>query len=139
MGFKIYNSLNASHVGKKLAFGGRPFISVTHGGAFYLCGRLCQMLRIKKGDQIVFLQDEQYPSDWYIKTCKKPSESGFELKTCRHALGFRSNTLADIIAKSTLGDRAYACIRFWCMIDDNGSIKLDVKHPKISDIKPLRK
>ena len=131
--FKIYTADNAPHV-KGLTYGGRPFISFSTNGSFHLSPRAAQMLKAKEGSKIVFMQDTQYPSDWYARIAK-PDENGFLLEskgaTGRKALGFHSSTLADNIAATTLKE-AFSRVRFWITLSSPGVVQLNVKQPKVT-------
>ena len=134
MGFKIYNVDNAPHV-KDLSYGGRPFVSFTTNGAFHISKRAIQLLHVKLGSKVVFLQDEQYPKDWYIRK-EKPGENGFELNNRgKNIYGFKSSSLADIIAKSSLEGMAFGQVRFWLSVSKEGLLQLDVRHPVIASPK----
>lgn len=130
MPLKIYNAENAPHTAG-LSYGGRPFISFTFKGAFHLSKRACQMLRVKAGDRIVFLQDEQYPTDWYVRSTTETA--GFLLENKgRNVVGFSSSTLSGAIASSTMQDKAFQQVRLWCKANKDGLLQLDVKHPVIA-------
>ncbi len=131
--FKIYTADNAPHV-KGLTYGGRPFISFSVNGSFHLSPRAAQMLKVKEGQKIVFMQDTQYPSDWYVRAAKS-DENGFTLETKgagnKKALGFHSSTLADNIAATTLKE-SFARARYWVTLSSPGTLQLNVKQTKVT-------
>jgi hypothetical protein len=69
------------------------------------CNRLnreaCELIGLKAGDKIKFLQDEEEEGDWYIEKVK---EGGFVLRTTKNAtsLCFNSTPMAKKIADSVV-------------------------------------
>lgn len=70
-----------------------------HGGIFFN-GQAKTALGLKPGDKIVFLQDEENPSDWYLKV---DDEKGAELRenTTGHGLACNFVVVAHEIITST--------------------------------------
>lgn len=131
--FKVYTVDNAPHT-NVAACTGRPFISFTVKGNFHLSARAAQILKVKEGSQVVFMQDTQYPSDWYLRKAAK-SENGFVLELSgakgKQSLGFRSSTLADTIATSTFKSQ-YARVRFYAVLYQPDVLQLNIKQPKLT-------
>ena len=130
--FKIYTVDNAPHTNGTVS--GRPFISFTVKGSFHISARASQILKVKEGSKVVFMQDTQYPSDWYIRAAKQ-DENGFVLEAHgvanRQVMGFRSSTLADTIATSTFKSQ-FSRVRFYATLYQPGVLQLNVKQPKVT-------
>lgn len=58
----------------------KPCIGITlKGGLFRINKGACELLELKEGDNVVFLQDEEDTECWYIEKVKKGQ--GFELRS----------------------------------------------------------
>lgn len=137
--FKVFTADNAPHVA--VTSSGRPFISITVKGSFHLSSRAAQILKVKEGSKVVFMQDTQYPSDWYVRAASSP-ENGFVLEARgagkKRILCFHSSTLADTIATSTFKSQ-YSRVRFYATLHQPGVLQLNVKQPKVTPPKAFNR
>ena len=102
MAFKIYNTLNAPHEAPTRWNGPETF-NMTHNGHFSLSQRVGRRLGLSDGSRIELLQDEQYPSDWYIR--KTSAKEGFQLhQDGRGALVFDCSSLKDLLLRTVVKD-----------------------------------
>jgi hypothetical protein len=80
---------------------GVPCIGVNvKAGLFRLNPEAQQLVNLKDGDQVVFLQDEEDPANWYLEKVK---EKGFVLRmkeTSGKGLVFNNRAVAKEIAES---------------------------------------
>lgn len=128
MRFNTFNSVNAPHVPNRMS--GAATLNMTINGGFSLSSKAQVLLDLKEGDKVVFLQDADYPTDWYIK--KTTDKEGFVLrKTGLKTLSFKSSSLVTFIAKASLKTSAFSSVLFTLTYGENG-LALDVKHPKIN-------
>lgn len=128
MKFNTYNSINAPHTPGR--FQGAATVNMTVNGAITLSSKCATLLGAGDGDRVVFLQDADYPSDWYIQ--KTTSKDGFVLrKDGRNALAFKSSTIVELVGKSALKTMSFSSVLFQTDFTENG-VRLDVKHPKVN-------
>ena len=109
---------------------GKRHLVMGCSGFFCISQRAAIDLGIKAGDRVAFLQDKQFPTDWYIT--KYDSKSGFLLEANKKGgLFFRSNSLSRAIAKASLKNVDFRNVLFQLSITEHG-LALDVKNPKIT-------
>lgn len=76
---------------------------MTHYGHFSLSQKVGRRLGLSDGSRIELLQDEQYPSDWYIR--RTSAKEGFQLyQDGRGALVFDSSALKDLLLRTVVKD-----------------------------------
>ena len=57
---------------------GTPTITILKSGSIHLSATLINKIELAKDDKIMFVQDEEIPTDWYIR--KSENKSGFILR-----------------------------------------------------------
>lgn len=99
MKFVTYDNKNAAHIPAKT---GRKKMSIRMrtSGTIILSASLIAELGIKNGGGIVFLQDSNYPSDWYIKRSDNPQSFKVSITDKKGFGKIKSNQLVSIIRKS---------------------------------------
>lgn len=128
MRFNTYNAVSAPHTPNRTS--GAATLNMTINGSFSLSSKAQVLLDLKEGDKVVFLQDADYPTDWYIK--KTTDKDGFVLrKTGLKIISFKSSSLVTFIAKASLKTTAFSSVLFTLTYGDTG-LALDIKHPKIN-------
>lgn len=79
------------------------FISFGKSGFISLSRDLADLLECKEGDDLIFLQDEESPKDFFIKKAKALETGGYKLrghKNLKHHLGFNKIDLTRKVAKA---------------------------------------
>lgn len=107
-----------------------PRVTLSRRGFISLTSKAARIMDLKAGDRIVFLQDQSFPTDWYI--AKSDDPSGFKLTA-----GGRKNLIAQsgelvgkIAASVNVPEFTYLSFLLACA-GDNLYI-LDVKHPRVT-------
>ena len=124
MNLKTYNAQNAPHVvprkeSKRLAF------SFNDKGRFIIGRTLFE--KMGKPGAVVVLQDNQYPSDFYLRASKDPM--AFPMKAgSRNQFIFKSNTLAGIIAEAIHLTPPYA-LKFKVLEKEDGLFCIGTRKP----------
>lgn len=112
MSFTTYNQINAPHKPRKYA-NGLLTLYMSSYGTFRLSQRASEILKLTDKDKIVFLQDNDYPTDWYVQ--KDTDKFGFPLHANNKGnLSFQSCTLKDLLLKTVVKDKylQFRSIRF---------------------------
>ena len=129
MRFNTFNAVSAPHIPIKMS--GSATLNMTINGGFSLSSKAATLLDLKSGDKVVFLQEADYPPDWYIQKATTDKD-GFALhEGGKKSLSFKSSSLVSFISKSALKTMAFSSVLFGLRFTENG-LALDVKHPKIN-------
>lgn len=96
MKIKVFNSTNTK---SERISRGEPAIAFDKKGMFRINKPACEMLKLKGGGQIEFLQDEEKPTSWYITTPKKDGFVVKELKNLTPGVAFNNSKLSAEILK----------------------------------------
>lgn len=89
-----------------------PHFSITKHGLISFSVTACELVALKAGDQIVFLQDEEELENWYLA---KVDKAGFvlrEAKTSVRGLLLNSSALARQIINALEGEELRSSYRF---------------------------
>jgi len=96
-----------------------------------------RLLEIQAGDGVELLQDQNYPTDWYIS--KSDGPAGFVVRASKHkTLQFTSAELVGAIAKA-INAPPFSFLSFELVSASSGLLALDVKHPKVTPPKSTTK
>lgn len=75
---------------------GKPFMSITKAGVIRFSCELTKRLGLKAGMQVAIFQDQDSPSDWYLK----PDEPGLTLRVCTGGMLTNSSSVCKDILNS---------------------------------------
>ena len=129
MRFNTFNAVSAPHVPNRMS--GAATLNMTINGGFSLSSKAQVLLDLKEGDKVIFLQDADYPTDWYVKKTTTDKDGFVLRKTGLKTLSFKSSSLVTFIAKSSLKTSSFSTVLFTLTFGENG-LALDVKHPKVN-------
>lgn len=129
MRFNTFNAVSAPHIPSKMS--GSATLNMTINGGFTLSSKASTLLDLKAGDKVVFLQDADYPTDWYIQKTITDKDAFVLREVGKKGLSFKSSSLVSFIAKSALKTVAFSSVLFGLSFTDN-RLALGVKHPKIN-------
>jgi hypothetical protein len=94
MKLKEYNSLNSKSIRI-----GEPTLRVDQKkGTITLSKASCDMIELQDNDEILFLQDEDKPKDWYISKTQKPGGIRVRRPNCQYGI-FNAHALSVQIMK----------------------------------------
>jgi len=111
-------------------FSNRPRITLSYRGSVAFSTAAASLLDLQPGDGVVFLQDQKYPSDWYVAKSDDPARF-VVLAAGNKTLRFASEKLVQEIARSVEVEE-YRFLSFSIIRTKSGYFALDVKHPKIT-------
>ena len=129
MKFNTFNAVSAPHIPSRMS--GQATLNMTINGGFTMSSRAAALLNLKAGDKIVFLQDADYPTDWYIQKAETDKDAFVLREVGKKGLSFKSSSLASFIGKSAIKTMAFSSVLFGLTFTDN-KLALGVKHPKIN-------
>jgi len=132
MSFTPYNLINASHKPQPKMYGQATLYMSAHG-CFRLSRRASAILKLTDKDKIEFLQDNAYPTDWYIQ--KVDSKFGFPLKSdSKGNLCFITSGIRDMLLKTIIKNELlqFRCILFDLAPTPDGKLAINIKTYRVS-------
>jgi hypothetical protein len=132
MSFTTFNLINASHKPQPKMYGQATLYMSAHG-CFRLSQRASAILKLTDKDRIEFLQDDAYPTDWYIQ--KVDNKFGFPLRSdVKGNLCFITSGIRDMLLKTVIKN---ALLQFRCVLFDltptsDGKLAINTKTYRVS-------
>lgn len=132
MSFTAYNLTNASHKPQPKRYGQATLYMSSHG-CFRLSQRASAILKLTDKDRIEFLQDNAYPTDWYIQ--KVDNKFGFPLRGDRKGnICFITSGIRDMLLKTIIKNELlqFRCILFSLVPTADGKLAINTKTYRVS-------
>ena len=127
MSFTTFNLINASRKPQAKMYGQSTLYMSSHG-CFRLSQRASAILKLTDKDRIEFLQDNAYPTDWYIQ--KVDNKFGFPLKSDKKGnICFITSGIRDMLLKTVIKNELlqFRCVRFNLIPTSDGKLAINTK------------
>jgi len=132
MSFTTFNLINASHKPQPKMYG-QATLYMSARGCFRLSQRASAILKLTDKDRIEFLQDNAYPTDWYIQ--KVDNKFGFPLRSdSKGNLCFITSGIRDMLLKTIIKNELlqFRCILFNLTPTSDGKLVINTKTYRVS-------